>query len=143
MSIHVYKHTHNLCKSLKSISKSIHISVALLAQAICSFMLSCTLRLLYIHVPAIMALHITQQNSRPYCIMPFWSDAAVTGSTKGLAAGGNVSLSLPPLEKLCMALKAAAGETLATDEKTNDVMAMTDVTENAADPSTEHTAVID
>ena len=42
-------------------------------------MLSCTLSLLYIHVLASMALHITQQNCRPYCITPGWSEAAVTG----------------------------------------------------------------
>ena len=59
------------------------------------------------------------------------------GRSKGLAAGGNVSLSLPPLEKLCMALKAAAGDTLATAEDTEDVMALTDVTENTAESSTD------
>ena len=105
-------------------------------------MLRFTLSLLYIHVIASMALHITQQkqNSRPYCIMSFWSDAAVIGSSKGLAAAGNVSLSLPPLEKPRISLKAAAGETSDTEEKTEDALVMPDVTEGTAQSSTDDKA---
>ena len=55
------------------------------------------------------------------------------GRSKGLAAGGNVSLSLPPLKKPRLALKEAAGGTLATDEDTEDAMALTDVTENTVE----------
>ena len=91
-----------------------------------------------------MALQTTEQkqNSRPDCITPGSSDAAVTGSTKGLAAGGNDSLSLPPPKKLKQSkpFKAADVETLATHEHTDDVMALIDVLENTAESSTDHKA---
>ena len=52
--------------------------------------------------------------------MPFWSDAVVAGSTKGFE-GGNVSLSLAPLEKLCI-LGKGKGKRPAGEPKDPDAM---------------------
>ena len=91
-----------------------------------------------------MALQTTEkkQNSRPDCVTPGSRDAAVTGSTKGPAAGGNDNLMLPPLKKpkRWKALQAAEYETLATHEQTVDVMSLTDALENTAESSTDHKA---
>ena len=65
------------------------------------------------------------------------------GQSKGLAATGNVSLSLPPLKKPRLALKAAAEDTSDTDMKTEDALVMPDVTEDAVESSTDDTAADD
>ena len=65
------------------------------------------------------------------------------GTSEGLAAGGNVSLSLPPLKKPRLALKAAAEDTSDTDKKTEDALVMPDVTEDAVESSTDDTAADD